>query len=155
MKCPKCGTELPDEANFCLRCGANLQVAAYASAHSPETAKPHVVAEPERKHVTALFSDLTGYTAMAEKLDPEQVKEITGRIFAGIKQIVAKYEGFIHRFASHRGIFADSSPRLGKEFACWVVVVIAQEPFDRQGKQGKQRFKSLGSLLLTGLPSRV
>ncbi len=28
----------------------------------------------ERKHVTVLFSDLTGYTAMSEKLDPEEVK---------------------------------------------------------------------------------
>jgi class 3 adenylate cyclase/tetratricopeptide (TPR) repeat protein len=47
--------------------------------------------------VTALFSDLTGYTALTERLDPEQVKEITGRIFAGVKQIIAKYEGFIDR----------------------------------------------------------
>jgi class 3 adenylate cyclase len=34
---------------------------------------------------------------MTEKLDPEQVKEITGRIFTGVKQIVARYEGFIER----------------------------------------------------------
>jgi len=34
---------------------------------------------------------------MTEELDPEQVKEITGRIFTGVKQIVAKYEGFIER----------------------------------------------------------
>jgi hypothetical protein len=31
--------------------------------------------------VTALFSDLSGYTAMSERLDPEEVKEITGKIF--------------------------------------------------------------------------
>ena len=34
---------------------------------------------------------------MTEKLDPEQVKEITGRIFTGVKRITAKYEGFIER----------------------------------------------------------
>jgi hypothetical protein len=34
---------------------------------------------------------ITGYTAMTEKLDPEQVKEITGRIFPGVKQIASKY----------------------------------------------------------------
>ena len=90
MECPACHTELPDGANFCLKCGQALNSA-------PPVLKPHSVPGPERKHVTALFSDLTGYTAMTEKLDPEQVKEITGRIFDGVKQIVAKYEGFIER----------------------------------------------------------
>jgi len=36
---------------------------------------------------------------MTEKLDPEEVKEITGRIFDGVKAVVNKYEGFIERFA--------------------------------------------------------
>ena len=57
----------------------------------------HTAPEPERKHVTALFSDLTGYTALTERLDPEQVKEITGQVFAGVKEIISKYEGFIDR----------------------------------------------------------
>jgi class 3 adenylate cyclase/tetratricopeptide (TPR) repeat protein len=90
MRCPQCQTELPDEAKFCLECGHGLK------ADMPAI-QPHLTPEPERKHVTALFSDLSGYTAMTEKLDPEQVKEITGRIFTGVKQIVAKYEGFIER----------------------------------------------------------
>jgi len=53
----------------------------------------------ERKRVTALFLDLSGYTSMTEKLDPEEVKEITGSIFDGIRRVIAKYEGFIERFA--------------------------------------------------------
>ena len=53
----------------------------------------------ERKHVTVLFSDLSGYTTMSEKLDPEEVKEIVGRIFGQIKAVIAKYEGFIEKFA--------------------------------------------------------
>jgi class 3 adenylate cyclase len=54
--------------------------------------------EGERKYVTAMFSDLSGYTAMSEKLDPEEVKEIMSRIFGQIAQVVAKYEGFIEKF---------------------------------------------------------
>ncbi|MCK5416904.1 MAG: AAA family ATPase, partial [Desulfobacterales bacterium] len=53
----------------------------------------------ERKHVTALFSDLSGYTAMSEILDPEEVKEITGKIFDEISKIIGKYEGFVEKFA--------------------------------------------------------
>jgi class 3 adenylate cyclase len=133
----------------------NLQVTAPASEHPSESIRTHLIPGPERKNVTALFSDLTAYMAMTERLDPELVKEITGRIFTGVKQIVTKYEGCIERFASHSGIFAASCPRLGQEAACWVAVVIAQEPFTRQGKQGKRQFASPGSLFLTGLPSRV
>jgi class 3 adenylate cyclase/tetratricopeptide (TPR) repeat protein len=55
-------------------------------------------AEGERKHVTVLFSDLSGYTTMSEKLDPEEVKEIMSRIFGEIAQVVTKYEGFIEKF---------------------------------------------------------
>jgi class 3 adenylate cyclase/ABC-type dipeptide/oligopeptide/nickel transport system ATPase component len=48
--------------------------------------------------VTVLFSDLSGYTAMTEKLDPEEVKEIMGRVFGEISRVVARYEGFIEKF---------------------------------------------------------
>ena len=92
MKCPECRTELPDGANFCFKCGQELTV--YA-----ESSKQISIPEAERKRVTALFSDLSGYTAMTEKLDPEEVKEITSRIFDGIRKVVGKYEGSIERFA--------------------------------------------------------
>ena len=55
--------------------------------------------DAERKQITALFSDLTGYTAMTGQLDPEDVREITGKIFQEIKQVVARYDGFIEKFA--------------------------------------------------------
>jgi class 3 adenylate cyclase/tetratricopeptide (TPR) repeat protein len=36
---------------------------------------------------------------MSEKLDPEEVKEITGRIFGEVSKIVSKYDGFIEKYA--------------------------------------------------------
>jgi class 3 adenylate cyclase/tetratricopeptide (TPR) repeat protein len=97
MICPLCGQENPDKAKFCNECGTALHPSQPSPASVPDPAKTVFPPEPERKIVTALFSDLTGYTALTEKLDPEQVKEITGEIFAGVKQIIAKYEGFIDR----------------------------------------------------------
>ena len=82
---------------FCGKCGTTLQLSGTGAEPKPEQTTARPTPEPERKHVTALFSDLTGYTSMTEKLDPEQVKEITGRIFTGVKQIVTKYEGFTER----------------------------------------------------------
>jgi|WetSurMetagenome_2_1015567.scaffolds.fasta_scaffold05743_2 class 3 adenylate cyclase/tetratricopeptide (TPR) repeat protein len=52
----------------------------------------------ERKHMTVMFSDLSGYTSMTEKLDPEEVTEIMSRIFGEISQIAKKYEGIVGRF---------------------------------------------------------
>ena len=97
MECPTCQADNSPNAKFCNQCGIRLPPSEYAPEPHPERTPAKIIPEPERKVVTALFSDLTGYTAMTERLDPEQVKEITGEVFAGVKQIVAKYEGFIDR----------------------------------------------------------
>jgi class 3 adenylate cyclase len=67
---------------------------------SQESVGDRAVEEPdgERKYVSVLFSDMSGYTAMSERLDPEEVKEITSQMFEGISRIVAKYEGFVEKF---------------------------------------------------------
>ena len=48
-------------------------------------------ASGERKQVTVLFSDLSGYTAMTEKLDAEVIKEVMGRFFGEASQIIGRY----------------------------------------------------------------
>ena len=88
MECPKCQLEIPDDSNFCNKCGYHL-------AEILDTVEPDLTIEGERKHVTILFSDLSGYTAMTEKLDPEEVKEIMNLIFGKITEIIQNYDGFI------------------------------------------------------------
>ncbi len=110
--CAKCGSSNSPAFNFCGECGYDLSKSMETAAlkekkhdtqisESPpeETLSTHTPAEGERKHVTVLFSDLTGYTAMAEKLDPEELKEITSLIFGDVSKIVAKYDGFIEKYA--------------------------------------------------------
>jgi len=89
--CPDCHASNPPQFKFCGECGHNLT-------EPTETIKKALALDSERKHATVLFSDLVGYTAMTEKLDPEDVKEIMSRIFGEIAQVVTKYEGFIERF---------------------------------------------------------
>jgi len=91
MECPECQFENPEDFQFCGKCGHRF-------GDSAEIDQTATEAEGERKHVTVLFSDLSGYTAMCERLDPEEVKEITGRIFGDIAQVVTKYEGFVEKF---------------------------------------------------------
>ncbi len=103
-KCPKCHTENPEEARFCMGCGQELGLPLEAEETIPITGS-------ERKRVTALFSDLTGYTAMTEKLDPEEVKEITSSIFDGVRAVAGKYEGFIERFSGDGVLIIFGVPR--------------------------------------------
>ena len=77
---------------FCGQCGHSL----FRAAWTVDGITPAIIGE--RKQVTVLFSDLSGYTSMTERMDPEEVKEIMSRIFGEITHIVKKYDGFIGRF---------------------------------------------------------
>jgi len=91
MECPKCEFENPDGFKFCGECTHPLT-------DQIEVSPMGAVTESERKHVTIMFSDLSGYTALNEKLDPEEVKEIMSQIFGEVTRIIKKYDGFIERF---------------------------------------------------------
>jgi class 3 adenylate cyclase/tetratricopeptide (TPR) repeat protein len=89
--CPQCGLENLPEDNFCGECGQRLKRVLAVEEEVPE-------AVGERKHITVLFSDLSGYTALSEKLDPEDLKEVTTNIFSQISKVIDKYEGFVEKF---------------------------------------------------------
>ncbi len=92
MRCPDCQFENPEGHRFCGQCGHQLE-------EQQPIAQARPTLDAERNRVTALFSDFSGYTAMTSRHDPEEVKEITSRVFDGVREVVGKYEGFIERFA--------------------------------------------------------
>ena len=98
VKCPQCGHSASPFAKFCDECGFDFTKTSALTPQPIETPSKPTITDQERKHVTVMFSDLSGYTAMTEKLDPEEVKEIMDRIFGKISQVVVKYEGFIEKF---------------------------------------------------------
>ena len=75
---------------------------------SPESYTPKHLAEKiltsrsaiegERKQVTVMFTDVSGFTAMSERLDPEEVHAIMDRVFEVILGAVHGYEGTINQF---------------------------------------------------------
>ena len=54
--------------------------------------------EGERRQVTVLFADTAGFTALAEKLDPEDVHQIMDRCFELITGAVHRFEGTINQY---------------------------------------------------------
>jgi predicted ATPase/class 3 adenylate cyclase len=107
MACPECGKSLPPNSKFCLECGNDLSKP-FVSNESldssqqpdlpPDTAGPTVLPEGERRQATVVFSDLSGYTAMNEQLDPEEVEGIMSRIKEEAVCIVESYGGSVNQF---------------------------------------------------------
>jgi class 3 adenylate cyclase/tetratricopeptide (TPR) repeat protein len=54
--------------------------------------------EGERRHVTVLFADVAGYTALAERADPEAMHVLMDRCFRRILDEVHRYEGTVNQF---------------------------------------------------------
>jgi predicted ATPase/class 3 adenylate cyclase len=86
IPCPACQAMNAPGGRFCSQCAAPLEAAGATGEVG------------ERKQVSVLFSDLTGYTTLSERLDPEETREIMGRIFGRAAEIVGRYEGRIEKF---------------------------------------------------------
>ena len=71
----------------------------------------------ERKQVTVLFTDVSGFTALSEQLDPEQVSEIMHRTFDIVLEAVHEHGGTVNQFLADgiMALFADGS---GEHHAC-------------------------------------
>ena len=93
--CPQCRQATSQTAKFCMACGYDLsQPATPSEPPSPEPSVP----TGERRQATIVFSDLSGYTAMNEKLDPEEVEAIMSRIKAEAVKIVESHGGIVSQF---------------------------------------------------------
>jgi adenylate cyclase len=54
--------------------------------------------EADRRQVTVLFADLTGFTALSERLDPEDVRAFQSALFEALGRSIARYDGFVEKF---------------------------------------------------------
>ena len=109
--CAACGASVPAEARFCGACGAPRASSTAPPAEkytSPQTYTPPHLAERilrdrtalsgERKQVTVLFADVSGFTSISERLDPEDVHALINRAFELMLAEVHRYEGTVNQF---------------------------------------------------------
>ena len=63
-----------------------------------QAAAPTPDQQGERKLVTVMFADLSGFTALSEKLDPEHVRSLMNDCFNALVPVVEKYGGVVDKF---------------------------------------------------------
>ncbi|MGD9662879.1 MAG: CHASE2 domain-containing protein [Porticoccaceae bacterium] len=54
--------------------------------------------DAQRADVTVFFADIQGFTALGEKLEPEQLIEITSHLFSGITEEIHRNKGTLDKF---------------------------------------------------------
>jgi len=109
--CPKCNFQNPLEFIYCGKCGTaleELKEAIPVNYSEPKSYTPKFLVdkilttrnsiEGERKLVTVLFADVANFTAISEKLDPEEIHQIMDGCFKILMDEIHKYEGTINQF---------------------------------------------------------
>ena len=82
--CPNCGRESEGDFAFCPYCGAELT-------NAPRSRE-------QRKTVTVLFCDVTGYTATGERLDPEALRALQSRYFDDAAAVLERHGATVEKF---------------------------------------------------------
>jgi len=83
--CSACGQLNPQNARFCNSCGAELGQSERRLGE-------------ERKVVTVVFVDLVGFTAQAERLDPEDVRGLLAPYHTHVRAELERHGGTVEKF---------------------------------------------------------
>jgi len=97
LTCLSCSFENPAGFDFCGQCGASLTLRASTpvSATSP-IQSPEVLGE--RRHLTVLFCDLVGSTAIAARLDPEQWRDTLAGFHRAAAEAITRFDGHVAKY---------------------------------------------------------
>jgi class 3 adenylate cyclase/tetratricopeptide (TPR) repeat protein len=109
-RCIHCGFPIQQAARFCGGCGRlknspsplGAQAYTFLQSNVPAALVERVnrsggLPLGERKHVTVLFADIRGSTALIEKLDPEEALELLGPVLKVLMDAVHEHDGFVNQ----------------------------------------------------------
>jgi class 3 adenylate cyclase len=163
-RCAHCSAPLRAGKRFCGACGQRVaakpepapapaprepQARRAFSSYTPKHLAEKILSarsalEGERRQVTVLFADIAGFTALAEKLDPEEVHGIIDRCFEQITAEVHRFEGTINQYTGD-GVMAlfgapiahEDSPRRAVHAALGIHRALRDLSQDVQARLGR------------------
>jgi len=98
LACPRCSARTSATQNYCGNCGIDLRS---ASTHGAL----QITSAAERRHLTVVFCDLVGSTALSEQLDPEELGEVILAYREVAATAITRYGGYVARYVGD-GILA-------------------------------------------------
>ncbi len=129
VQCSSCGGSVPGGARFCPQCGTSQSVG-----------------DEERRVVTALFADIVGFTAVAEKLDPEEVKLLVDRTFERLVRDITSFGGVVDKLLGDGIVALFGAPIAHEDDA---------ERAVRAGLQMQQSLAAMGAQLDSPIQMRI
>jgi adenylate cyclase len=106
LACSSCGIELPQNAKFCLECGAAVSTAA----------KP-----AEYKQVTVLFADVVHSMEIAAAVGAERLRDIMAELVNRAAAVVQRYGGTVDKFTGDGIMAVFTATRLRHPQPLWLV----------------------------------
>jgi class 3 adenylate cyclase/tetratricopeptide (TPR) repeat protein len=178
MICPECHGVVDEKAVACSHCGAVLAISILCSqCQNPNRPGSKFcdqcgnllehVSDPragklksERKHVTVLFSDISRYREIINRVDPEEIRDVTRHLFEETVKIIARYEGHVDRILWDGVLAVFGMPETHEDDAIRAVRAameihrmvsqMAQRYFDRIGVVLAMRSGVATGLVVTG-----
>jgi class 3 adenylate cyclase/tetratricopeptide (TPR) repeat protein len=119
-------------------------------------AEPTLRHDAERRHLTVMFCDLVGSTALSARLDPEDMWEVIRAYRAACARVIATYDGIIARFVGDGILAYFGYPRAHEDDAERAVragldIIVAIEPLEtRADEQVEVRIAIATGLVVVG-----
>jgi class 3 adenylate cyclase/tetratricopeptide (TPR) repeat protein len=104
-RCQACGAEMSAAQRFCTQCG---RAAGTSEANN---------AMGERRYATIVFSDLSGYTALNERVDPEEVGLLMTELRTLATRIVEAQGGIVNQVVGDEIMALFGVPQAGRDDA--------------------------------------
>ena len=152
--CPACSASNPPGQKFCGDCGTAL---ALTAPYTPKHLAENVLAsksthEGERKQVTVLFADCAGFTAIASRLDPEELHGVMDGCFAHLAEAVHRYEGTVNQYTGDGIMALFGAPIAHEDHAVRAVAAaLAIQKASREYSGGLERERGFALRLRIGI----
>src|SRR5262245_25495211 len=100
LTCVACGTANEPVARFCGHCGSALMKEGEPDLLRWQGTRIHrpLLRGAERRHLTVMFSDMAGSSALAERLDPEDLREVIRAFQHACVRAIARFDGIAAKF---------------------------------------------------------
>jgi class 3 adenylate cyclase/predicted ATPase len=109
MQCSSCGTENSPRVKFCSECGTPMGVPCpFCNYRNPREAsecggchrslQSAQAPTAERRQLTVFFADIAGSTALAEALDPEDLRDLYASYQSVCAEVVRRFEGHLAQY---------------------------------------------------------